>query len=262
LALRPESGTARIIFLDVGQGDCALILYRGASILIDAGPATAGYDAGEWRIAPELRKHGVTRIDLVLLSHPDQDHVGGFPSLARRYPVSKVLAPKTFQRHPDMLKRLEEARIDERRVSWVGRAEVKVGDLRLIITTPESSVLDNDNEGSMFVRAELGQAAAVFTGDAGIDTELRMMRHLGARAQILKAGHHGSRGSTSRGLLERLRPQWVVISCGANNRYGHPHPETLARIQEAGATALRTDELGSIAFDLGSQGLRRVDASR
>jgi|GEM_PF-6423179 len=119
VVLRSGASSTRLTFLAVGQGDCAVFQHAGATVLIDAGPLTDTFDAGERIVAPELGRLGVETIDLVLLSHPDSDHVGGLPALARRFPIGRVVIPAVFREHAEMGRVLKEAGIAMDRVSWL-----------------------------------------------------------------------------------------------------------------------------------------------
>lgn len=260
LVLRSGAPTTRLTFLAVGQGDCAVFQHAGATVLIDAGPITETFDAGERIVAPELGRLGVETIDLVLLSHPDSDHVGGLPALARRFPIGRVVIPAVFREHPEMLRVLKEARIEPDRVSWLeSRLALAVGHYTLRLDAPPPGTpLEDDNDGSMFVHLGGDGSSALFTGDAGFEGELRMLRRSGGwAAQVLKAGHHGSRNSTGMSLLRAATPRFAVFSCGRTNRYGHPSEATLRRVEAFSAVVVRTDREGSVTFVPSPTGFRR-----
>ncbi len=240
----------RLSFLSVGQGDCAVFTHAGATILIDAGPRTEHSDAGDRIVIPELRRLGARRIDLLLISHPDADHIGGMPALAKRFGVRKVAAPTHFRQSPAMLHWLEMADVRPGDVLWIGPCAVlHLAKFSVRLESPEYSKWMKDNEGSMFVRIDDGKASAVFSGDAGSDTEVQMeSRNESWHSQILKAGHHGSRGSSCESWIRSVSPKWAIVSCGRNNVYGHPSPQVLERLRVANATTLRTDQQGIIEF--------------
>lgn len=238
-----------IVFLSVGQGDCTAIRHAGATILVDVGPSTDGFDAGSRIVAPKLRNLGVSRVDLVLLTHPDRDHIGGLAGLARRISIGRVGVSSEFRKHPDLLAALDAARIDPDLVWWIdGDRRVSYGGMSLFIRAPKRIEGESDNEGSLFLVARLPGLTAVLSGDAGKETEIEQAGRGDWRADVLKAGHHGSGGSTSEAWLKEVRPRWVVVSCGLANRFGHPAAAALSRIEAAGARVLRTDLDGDIRF--------------
>lgn len=251
---------ARLIFLQVGQGDCAVFSTAGSTIMVDAGPREGGFDSGERIILPALRRLGIQSVDLILLSHPDLDHVGGLGAICRAMPNARVAASAEFRTWPSMIRSLKEAHIDPGDVVWLPRDSVaKLGRFQLRLYCPSMEGRENDNDGSMCVRISDGHQSAVLTGDAPSEIEEELAQHGNWRADILKAGHHGSRGSTSYPWLRAVGPRWVILSCGRDNRFGHPHKETMDRIREYGAEPLRTDQLGDIEFDAGNQGWQRAN---
>jgi competence protein ComEC len=252
-------GPSRLVVFSVGQGDCALLQDQGRVALIDAGPVTQDFDAGQRLLAPKLRSLQVDAIDLVLISHPDLDHIGGLPALLEKFSVGAVVIPACFREHHVVVKMLANGALDSTKVHWLERsATLEVGGFRLQLEAPFGVAPDHDNDGSMFVRMSKGAASAVFTGDAGIEVEVGMLQRLGDwRAQILHAGHHGSRTSTGAAWLAAVSPTTVVISCGRNNRYGHPHKSVLDSITEFGARVARTDREGDLTFEVGEAGFER-----
>lgn len=258
LERRSESSATRLSFLAVGQGDCIVFQHRGKTVLIDAAPKVDAFDAGERLASPELYRLGVKRLDLVLLSHPDADHVGGLPALARRFPIGCVVVPARFRKHAEMRGWLRKARIPESRIVWLeGSGKATVGEYVLDLTVPNDSRYPEDNDGSMFVRLTGPSTSAVFTGDASSEAEEEMLKAgLDWRAQILKAGHHGSRFSTGDPWLEAVNPTVAIVSCGRTNTYGHPAPDVIERLSRRGITVYRTDRQGTISFDLSASGPR------
>jgi competence protein ComEC len=218
-------------------------------MLIDAGPKRESYDAGEKLVLPKLQSLGVHHVDLILLSHPDMDHVGGAGAVLRQFPSAKVVMSAVFEQEPKMLKTIQSWGKDEKDVIWLGAAQiVRVGSFELQIHDPGLVAGGGDNDGSMFIRISDGRSTAVLSGDADSATEETMSASGDWSAQVLKAGHHGSRTASSSAWLRVVHPRWDVVSCGRNNSYGHPHKEAVARMQAAGATVLRTDVDGDISF--------------
>lgn len=249
-------GGDRLAVLSVGQGDCAVFQSDGRTALIDVGPLSDRLDAGARFVAPALDRLGVGSVDLVLLSHPDSDHIGGLRSILSRFNVGKIVVPACFRGHPQ----LQDLPPDK--VVWLERsARVQFGTATLQLEASSQARPEKDNDGSMFVRIVDGASTAVFSGDAPMDVESAMVGRLPDwRAQVLHAGHHGSRTSTGASWLAAARPRVVAISCGRNNRYGHPHQSALAAIAAAGAQIARTDLEGDLVFEVTQNGFRRVDA--
>ena len=241
-----------LTFLAVGQGDCAVLQHGGRTVLIDAGPRVGGFDAGERIVVPRLRAMGVERVDLVVLTHPDMDHVGGTPAILRAHPEARVAMSAEYRDDPEMRQHLKDWRLDPGRVTWIPKeARAEVGPVRLQFYSPPYDQGQDSNVGSTFLRITTPEgASAVLTGDAPWEAELQSMRGRDWTAQVLKAGHHGSRGSSAPAFLRAVRPSWLVVSCGRENMYGHPAPEVLQRAEEVGAEVARTDQEGDVAFAL------------
>jgi competence protein ComEC len=241
----------RITFLSVGQGDCAVIQAGGNVVLVDAGPKSPNFDAGERLILPKLRQMGIDRIDLILLSHPDLDHIGGTASLLRAHPEARVGVSAQFRTNAEMQSHLTLLHITPARIDWLGpENQGSIGPLTLRLACPPLWPGSDANDGSMFVRVGTGRAWADFSGDASESVENAMARRGDWSAELMKAGHHGSRTASGPLWLRTVRPEWVVISCGRANSYGHPHQEALNRIAAIGAKVARTDREGDIAFEL------------
>lgn len=246
------SKDTHLIFLSVGQGDCTLFQHQGYTVLIDAGPKTEWVDAAQKLIIPALLEHQVRSIDLLILSHPDMDHIGGLQSLSKQFKIGTVCLPAIFKKDPFMNQVLRHAGITSTQTLWIHEyVQAKIGEVQIDLLEPIYQPYEPDNEGSLFVKLSNGKSSAVFTGDASMLKEIQMIPYLCSwKADLLKAGHHGSRHSTSTDWLKAVQPKYVVLSCGRNNSYHHPHPTTLKRIRASGAKVYRTDENGSICFRL------------
>ncbi len=244
-----ESGRLTLDFLDVGQGDAiAIRTPHGRWVVVDAGPAGGGTDAGKRVVVPYLRRHGARQIDLFVLSHAHRDHVGGASALARAMPVAIALEPGITFADESYLEWLSTMR--EKGTRWrVARAgeQWTIDGVGFRVLHPASdwdgSGIDL-NEDSIVLEVRYGDFVTVLTGDAGIPAEAAWAAEL-AGATVLKVGHHGSRGATGDTLLGRLHAQAAIISLG-RNRYGHPARETLARLARAGVPVWRTDVGGTV----------------
>jgi competence protein ComEC len=246
------SGRLTLHFLDVGQGDGAVIRTPGGRwILIDAGPRIAGADAGRRVVVPFLRRRGVRRIDLLVVSHAHADHLGGAPAVLERIPVALVTEPGRRVADPLYLEFLE--LLAERRVRWQpGRppARVTLDGVTLTVLHPDTAWSGwgaDLNEDSLVLLVEYGDFQALFAGDAGFPAEARLRGRVGA-VDLLKVGHHGSAGSSGEAWLGELRPRVAVVSVGRNT-YGHPAPAAVARLGRAGADLWRTDRDGTVTVE-------------
>jgi competence protein ComEC len=260
----------QIHVLDVGQGDAIAIRSpAGRWLLIDAGPADDRFDAGERRILPFLRAHGVHRLEAMILTHPHRDHVGGAPAILRALEVGRLVEPGHPFGSPVYLETLRTA--EARGVPWTaarsGRS-LRFDGVELALLWPDAESLeqvDDVNEISAVVHLRFGPFAAMFTGDAYDATEWELVRRHGdrLRAQLLKAGHHGSHTSTSPRFLDAVRPELVLVSAGRRNRFGHPAPEVLRELRARGIPLARTDRDGtlSIRVDTLRSPLWRLEAS-
>jgi len=254
---KPAKGV--LTFIAVGQGSCAVFQEGGYTMLIDAGPKNERFDAGEKLVLPELRRLGVKDIDLLVLSHPDSDHIGGLAAISRKHDIKSLVVADHFRGHPELEKNLREARLRMDRVAYVRNpSEVKMGRFTVRIDRPHWSKSGADNDGSLFVWLGSGSSSAVFTGDAGMDAERMMAARWKWKAQIAHLGHHGSYTATSHEWLKHVDPRLAVISCGRANAYGHPHQEVLDRLDKVGIEELRTDRDGTIQFRATAEGFVRL----
>jgi len=250
----------RIVFVAVGQGDCTVLQSEGYTALIDCGPANEFVDAGREIVDPELEALGAHAVDLLILTHPDADHVGGIVSVARRFSVGKVVIPAGFRNDAVLLKRFEDAGLSGSQVMWLKvECTVRLGRFALRLDPPPYSPNQPDNEGSMFTRVEEGRATAVLSGDAPAKTELEVLGEgEDWNAQLLHVGHHGSETSSCEAWLTSVRPAIGVISCGRNNIYHHPRPATLERLAADGIEVHRTDVEGTLEYRVSPGGFVRA----
>ena len=268
-------GRVELVMLDVGQGDAIVLRSPGGRwVLVDAGPRTETFDAGARTVLPYLRTRGVRALDLLVLTHPHLDHVGGAPAILRELPVLAVLDPGEAAGEETFLDVLDAA--EARSVPWrvVGAGDsLNLDGMAVRVVGPEgrpergsprtAGPVDGSNDSSLVLEIRFGSFAALLTGDAPAASEaLFLSRLISPNAQVLKVGHHGSHTSTSLELVERIRPEVALVSVGARNRYGHPHPEVLDRLQEAGVQVLRTDLDGTVVIRARRDGSYRVSGRR
>jgi competence protein ComEC len=236
-------------FLDVGQGDGALLRTpAGNWVMVDGGPVGERIDAGRRVMAPFLQRQGARRLSAVVVSHAHADHLGGIPSVLARMRTGEVLEPARLTPDPAYGRFLTE--LDSAHIPW---HPARAGEsftldsvtFTVLHPTPTWQGWGEDlNEDSVVLLVEYGAFQAVFAGDAGIPAEAEMRGRV-KRVDLLKVGHHGSRGSTGDEWLDSLAPQLGVISVGRND-YGHPSPEALRRLAAHGVEIRRTDQDGDI----------------
>jgi competence protein ComEC len=251
--VRLPTDRVEIHVIDVGQGDAIGIRSpAGRWILVDAGIGTSSYDAGASRVVPYLSRRGVRRLEGIILTHPDADHVGGAAAVVEALRPRWIVDPGAVAAKVVYLHLLEAAA--GAGVEWVGASRgmtLELDGMTAEFLHPDrsgGSEPEDANDVSVVVRIQYGEFSVLLTGDAPAAVETRLVQRYGDRleADVLKVGHHGSRTSTTRGLLEATGASHAVISAGRGNRYGHPHPSVLARLDRARIVTARTDRHGTV----------------
>lgn len=247
----PQEGQATVTFWDVGQGDSVLISSGGAYCLIDAGTSQSA-DA----LVEDLIAGGVEKLDLVVMTHPHADHIGGMDEVLDTFEVGTLLLPDLSYADTEsgMLAKVLQTAEDtgtpcvQAERGW--QQTVGEGTLTVVYAglVPEEGKEPDLNDTSLCVRYELGQFSFLCTGDAEANAEEELVLTAGGTiaSTLFKAGHHGSDTSNTQTLLWAVRPQVAVVSCGLDNDYGHPHAEVLQRFADNGVEVYRTDEQGTI----------------
>lgn len=242
----------RAVFIQVGQGDATLIQSVGFNLLVDSGPSRGDFSAGERLVAPALRKAGVDKLEYLVLTHPDSDHTGGAEAILQRYKVDTLVLSKRFYGHEDLAEILELARTKGSRVIWVsGKISLKLEHLIIEVIAPNSNSRE-DNANSLVVDVQ-GKQRLLLTADLGMLEEEALAESGDWDADVINAGHHGSGESLSIKWIKETSPQSVVISSGAWNPYGHPNPEAIHRLGNAGIGYFRLDQTGSLQMNLDSE---------
>lgn len=229
-------------FIDVGQGDATLIMCDGHSMLIDAGDYSKGT-----AIQNYLQKQNVKKLDYLILTHPDSDHIGGAPVIITKFEIDKVFV-SNYEKDNKTYQKLIQA-LDNKRLKYttpeVG-TKYTLGTAEFTILAPNGTY-DDPNDASIALMLQNGENKFLFTGDAEENAEQDILATgIDLSADVYKAGHHGSRTSTSQEFFEAVSPSCAVISCGEDNSYGHPHAETLNTFRMNGVKVYRTDEDGTI----------------
>ncbi len=258
---------AQVTFINVGQGDCALIqLPGGVTALVDGGGAEydTDYDVGEEVVIPYLQKEGVRKLTYVIASHPHGDHIGGLKTVIAEMPIENLLIPAGFSDNPEGADFVELAKARGACVEELSSGDAKLlgKDGLLEVLMPDDNwlfVAEDENDLSLVFRLRYGNNTILFTGDLGESGEAYLVEKYPQKlsATILKAGHHGSGSSTSEAFLDRVAPQYVYIPCGKNH-FGHPSDAVLGRLAEYDATVFRADEDLDVTFVLNKREVQSI----
>ena len=260
----PKDG-ASFVFFSVGQANSAVIRTSAGNVMIDTGS-----NASANELLAALAYYRIDSLELLVLSHADEDHAGGFDSILKAIPVARVMM--TEETHDAFRGTVSEkalqAAIEQGTTVTIVTAgdRATVGELVLRVIAPkqtEDSLSVGANESSLILLASYGDTDAVFPGDADIAGENRAAEYLshflpGISVEILLVAHHGSSTSSGIDFLETLQPEYAVISCGKNNSYGHPTVSVLSRIQSVGAEILRTDQSGTVILHSDGSEIKRI----
>lgn len=239
-------------FLDVGQGDCEFIeLPNSQCMLIDASTKEYGDD-----IVEAIKGYGYSEIDYVVATHPHADHIGGMSEVIDSFDIGKIYMPRTSSNSKSFEGLLTS--ISNKNLSIntakTGTTIYSDNDINIEILSPISSFYEETNDYSAVVKLEYGESSFLFMGDAEKPVENELIEKYGydLDVDVLKAGHHGSRYSSSTEFLDYVTPEYTVISCAKENSYGHPHSETIKRLNNVNTQIFRTYELGNITVSCDS----------
>lgn len=247
--------------LDIGQGDAILIKTpSGKEVLVDAGPKDSVLPALQKVMSPFD-----TNIDILIITNPDADHIGGFADVLGVYDVGLVIEPGTY--NPSATYRNLKEKITEKKVQNIlARAgtHIDFGDGAMLdILFPDRDVSNWEaNDGSVVAKLTYGEHSFLLTGDATTKTEKIILEKYPKEfldVDVLKVGHHGSHTSTSNAFVREITPEYALISDGKNNKYGHPHQAVLDTLNSFGAKILRTDLSGTIILTCGKIGECKIN---
>ena len=250
--------TNEVTMVDVGQGDSIFLRsMKGDTILIDVGGKVTFGSKEKWQEAsqtsnaektliPYLQARGVSQIDHLVLTHTDTDHIGDLEEVAKRFKIKEICVSQGALTKPSFVKRLRTLKRPVRTLKAGDNLPMMGSKLQVLYP---NKVGDGGNNDSIVLYGKLLGSSFLFTGDLEKEGEEELMAsYPNLKAGILKAGHHGSKGSSSEAFLDQLQPSLALVSAGENNRYKHPNDETLKRFKERHIKVLRTDQNGAIRF--------------
>jgi competence protein ComEC len=260
---RPPRGWLRLTVIDVGQGDALLVQFAsGRSLLVDAGPSSDAFDAGERVVTPALWALGVRRLDWLAFTHADLDHIGGTLAVAETFRPREVWEGIPVPRNAPRA-RLRAAALQRGQVWRQLRAGdvFEVGEASVEVLSPPVPDWERQrvrNDDSVVLRVRDHDVELLLTGDIGQAAEaaLPLADTAQPTLRVLKVAHHGSRSSSGDSFVQSYRPDLALISVGRHNAFGHPSPEVVRRLREAGAVIERTDEDGAISVETNGRELR------
>lgn len=264
LALPKPVDGLRIVFADVGQGDCAVVSTEdGTHFMIDAGSSSKA-SSGKYITEKILKYYGIRSLDMVFASHMDDDHINGIEELIERgYDIGQLFVPSVIPSlekggallHQAAAHGITAGVFDAGMAVYANDGKNIRWSLQCLHPASDFET-SSDNEASMMLLLQYEEIGILFTGDAETAAETAVLEKIGP-VQVLKAGHHGAKNSTSTALLEKIRPKAAIISCGKDNRYGHPHEETLGRLEASGCPYFVTAKSGAAVLRY-SRGTLRI----
>ena len=250
--------TNEVTVVDVGQGDSIFLRsMKGDTILIDVGGKVTFGTKEKWQessqtsnaektLIPYLQARGVSQIDHLVLTHTDTDHIGDLEEVAKRFKIKEICVSQGALTKPSFVKRLRTLKRPVRTLKAGDNLPMMGSKLQVLYP---NKVGDGGNNDSIVLYGKLLGSSFLFTGDLEKEGEEELMAsYPNLKAGILKAGHHGSKGSSSEAFLDQLHPSLALVSAGENNRYKHPNDETLERFKQRHIKVLRTDKDGAIRF--------------
>ena len=259
-------GKLKIHFVDVGQGDCSFIITpNNKTILLDGGGSLSKYDVGKNTLIPYILDRGYTKIDFVIISHFDQDHVGGIFSVLQELKVGEVIIPRQIEdseNYQKFIKVVNERKIKVRQVKLADRISIEKNLYIDVLWPDENQIVENPlNNNSIVCKLNYYDFSVLFTGDIEKIAEekiFKKVKNTALKSDVLKVAHHGSKTSTTEKFLEAVSPEIALIGVGEDNKFGHPNDVIIERLMNCGAKIYRTDEEGEITIVIDRKGYFKV----
>lgn len=241
----PKDSQLMISYMDVGQGDAAYIKVNGNDILIDAGPRSNSKELLE-----QLKAKNIDDFELVIATHPHEDHIGGMVDVFKEYEVKAFYSPKithTTKTYENLVKAVKDEGLKTKELKSGMAIDLGEG-AKFEVFTPQKSEYEELNDYSPIMKLSFGDTSYLFTGDAEklAEEEALAKYKTSLDSDVIKFGHHGSSSSSSDAFIEAVSPKYGMISCAKDNKYGHPHRETLDIIKKYNIKTFRTDIDGEI----------------
>lgn len=241
----PKDSKLMISYIDVGQGDAAYIKVNENDILIDAGPRSNSKE-----LLKQLKAKNIDDFELVIATHPHEDHIGGMVDVFKEYEVKAFYSPKithTTKTYENLVKAVKDEGLKTKELK--GGMVIDLGEgAKFEVFTPQKSEYEELNDYSPIMKLSFGDTSYLFTGDAEklAEEEALAKYKTSLDSDVIKFGHHGSSSSSSNAFIEAVSPKYGIISCAKDNKYGHPHRETLDIIKKYNIKTFRTDTDGEI----------------
>lgn len=255
-----SSGNLLVHYIDVGQGDSVFIqLPNGETSLIDGGPRSSSSVVVDY-----LKDMKVEKIDYLIATHPHEDHIGGLPEVIKNYEIGAVYMPDRVANTTIFERLLKEIKAKDLKINIPESGEFLIdnGDFKYQILAPNKEKYNNTNDYSIVSKLTFKDKSFLFTGDAEKTSEKEIIeKNYDLTSDVLKIGHHGSSTSTTDEFLEKVDPDYGVISLAKDNKYGHPHVETIEKLNKKGISILRTDELGNIVIKSDGKDIKILDGN-
>lgn len=238
-----DEGTLAVRFVDVGQGDCEIIqIPDGRNIIIDGGPNSSAQS-----LISEINEYGIKRFDYVIATHPHEDHIGGLDEVIKNFEIGEVYMPKISANTSSFTNLVSEIKSKnvKTNVAKAGVVIIDEDNITAEFLAPNSDNYEDTNNYSAVLKFTYNGISFLFTGDAEKESEFEMLENnANLSSCVLKVGHHGSTTSTTNQFLRAVYPKIAVIEVGDDNSYGHPHEETIGKLN--GIRVYRTDINGTV----------------
>lgn len=243
----------KVTYLNVGQGDSELVQVNGKNMLIDAGT-----NSGADELVKDLKGREIKSIDIAIVTHPHEDHIGGMDEVLENFDVKSFYAPKishTTKTYENMIRAVKNEGLKVKQIKQGTSLDLGKG-VDIEVYTPVKSSYDDLNNYSPIMKISYGNNSFMFTGDAEEIAEKEALKeHKDLKADVLKLGHHGSHSSTSEPFLKAVDPSIAIVSCAKNNKYGHPHKEIMTKLKDARVKIYETFRDGDITITSNGENL-------